>query len=208
MTYYQTLIDDFNDNSFNTGLWTSSDTSGLTETSGQLHIHAVSAYSNARSPFSYDITTAILAIKVTNTNAASASTEFYFAVKDSGGNGLFVLGTPNSAGWTFDVGGATTVSSRSGEGAGLGTGWTNGNWMGLGNLGADNIIHLYKSSDGQTWTEVGHCTVGGTLDKTALGLFVMTGCFSGTTTYQADFDDASCWSQTPPASSDGFFAEV
>lgn len=218
MTYYQTVIDNFNDNSFSGTLDTGSHAafpstvwrytgSGITETSAALHMAVGTAYPSIESHASYDITTAILAAKMTRSGTATSSVEFLFGVYDgdTGHNMVQLLFTPSSTGSEIDVQGAATISATSVTGNGFNTSWTAGQWMGVGNMGSDKVIHFYKSSDGQTWTEIAHGTVGGTFNKTTCGLALANGYYTvgESPTFVASLDDASYWSQTPPPSGAG-----
>jgi hypothetical protein len=219
MTYYQTIIDNFDDNSFNatldtgsnaafpTTIWRYTGSGLITETSQALHIPANTAYPSLDSHASYDITTAILAAKLTRSGTATASCEFLFGVYDGdpGHNVVQLLFTPSTTDSEIDVQGAATISSTVMTGNGFNTSWTAGQWMGVGNMGSDKVIHFYKSSDGQTWTEIAHGTVGGTFNKTTCGLAITNGYYTvgESPTFAVALDDASYWSQTPPSSGGG-----
>lgn len=202
----QSLIDDFNDNSFNTSIWSSGDPA-VTETGGKLSIHAVSNFPSVRSGPStvrYDISTRIMALKLSSSGSADSNTLFYFGIEDDNFESILVEGSPINNSWSFLSFSANTVLSNTvGEGSGFGTDLTPGNWVGLGNLGNDNIIHLYKSSDGSTWFEIGRCAVSGSFDKTSISFYLMAGA-STTVTWTAIVDDASVFLVVPDWSG-GFF---
>lgn len=198
MAYAQTLIDDFNDNSLNLTKWDKLGTTAITESSARLNVPCVAAYPQIQSQALYNITNGILAAKLTRigTPTASIETEFYMGVHDAANNYVQIIGLVGTSQLAFTVYGAVTTSSPVivDTTIGLGSGWTNGMWFGIGNLGSDNIIHVYKSADGQTWTEVARATVGGTFTKTATGLYFMAGAYgSAVTTFVMGVDDASYW---------------
>lgn len=201
MPYTQTVIDNFNDNSLNTSIWNLLSTNGVTEAGGVLRIPSVAAYPQVQSAASHNLTTSILAAKLTRSGTANSgvTTEFYFGVHDGAGNYLQMVSSVSAAAMGIQTYGAATVSNVVivDTTVGYGPGWTNGMWMGMGNIGSDNIVHLYKSSDGQTWTEMARATVGGTFAKTTTGLYFMAGDYSGTSsTFVTSADDASRWTFT------------
>ena len=203
MAYSQTLIDNFDDNTINLTKWTLIDGAGITESGGKLNVPAQSVYPQALSQALYNLENGILAAKLTRSGTATAETEFYFGAHDSTGTNMVgILATPSTNFWEFVTYGAAATSSEVlTDTVGVGSSWVNNTWIGVGNLGSDNILYAYKSSDGVTWTEMGHCTVGGTFGKSSTGLDITVGVYSGSSTFVAQFDDASFWSEatTPSA---------
>jgi hypothetical protein len=109
------------------------------------------------------------------------------------------VGAPYGAYITFEPYGLATFSNevKTDTTVGLGPSWVNGDWWGIGNVSSDNIFRMYKSRDGQTWTEMARCTVGGTFDRSNVAVSFKTGIWTGTTTdLNARFDDVSFWRKT------------
>jgi hypothetical protein len=199
MPYAQTVIDNFNDNSYNTAIWSSpSGTTGITETSAALRIAALTGYPEARSIANRNIATGIIGIKVSNTGTTAGAPDMYFGASDSAGNMVLIYNDIALGTWDFIPQGSAAVASKNILITNLWTGWTQGNWFGLGNLGADNVIHFYKSADGITWTEMGNCVVSGTFAKTAVGISLTCGVGTSST-FVGVFDDASYFAFTAPA---------
>jgi len=144
----------------------------------------------------FNLATGILGIKLGKLNTLTSSCEVTFVVEDNNN------GTPNSSRqvqvilqnttWIFDQLGGASLSSKSGEGTGGGLStWTEGDWVGFGNI-TGGVIYLYKSSDGQTWTEMGHATVSSFTSATA-AMGVVVGHWNGaeSPTYQAVIYEAA-----------------
>lgn len=196
MAYSQVVIDNFADGSLDSSKWTITQGPGATESGGTLNLAAVSNYPRVEGKTYFDVSTGILAAKLSTTGVRSANTEFYVGVKDSSGNHISALGGPNGSYLTFQPGGLATFSDEviTDEVLGIGPGWVDGTWWGVGNMGADNIIKMYKSSDGQEWVELARCTVGGTFNKASVAMIFMAGVWDGSTpNLVAHFDDASFW---------------
>jgi hypothetical protein len=197
--YTQTVIDNFNDNSINTSIWNQLGTTGITEVSGSLRIPSVAAYPQIQSTANRNLTTGILAAKISRSGTVGTTddTEFYFGVHDGT---RYVQAVFFPAGNTFifrEYGGSTVTSPVITDTSGLNSSWTNGTWIGMGMNASDNVLRLYKSPDGQTWTEMGRVTVGGGFVKTAAGLYFMGGYWgSSSITFAATADDASYWAFT------------
>jgi hypothetical protein len=201
MSYTQTIIDNFDDNSFNTTLWARTSSSTAVEASAKLTITPDPSTSQwLLTKLTYDLTNGnIFAFKVTKSGTAGSGTEVYCGPSDSatpGSGNRASFGAFSTSGTIeSDHQGSTTVSGFTLIGTPAGptaTAWTAGTWYGIGNWGSDNILHLYKSSDGQTWTELAHMTFGGTFaTRSAAHVFVSAGDFSGTSGYTIALDDAS-----------------
>lgn len=196
MAYSQVLIDNFADGSLDSGKWTIAQGPGATESGGTLNLACVADYPRVDGKTYFDLSTGILAAKLTASGARTPNTEFYIGAKDASGNYISALGGPNGSYLTFQPGGLASFSAEviADESVGVGPAWPNGTWWGLGNMGSDNIIKMYKSADGQTWEEMARCTVGGTFNKAAAALIFMAGVWDGSTPdLVANFDDASFW---------------
>lgn len=183
MTYTQTLYDDFNDNTFDTTKWNRTNSTNVVEASAVMSITAIAGTNEELvSKTSFDLTTGIVAGKISKTGTANAGTDFYINITDSAtvGSGNQAQGTSQGTAGTigWDNRGSTTITSPTNVGTPIGptatSGWTAGTWWGIGNMGATNILHLYSSTDGQTWTEMSHVTLGGTFSKTASFVEFMT----------------------------------
>lgn len=205
MSYAQTLIDNFNDNSFDTTLWDRTSSSTTVEASGVITITPGTSVSQwLVSKNTYNLVANIYAYKISRTGTAlsTTDTDVYFGVSDSAtvsaGNRASFDSNGSNGTLTWDNQGSTTISGFTLVGTPKGptatSGWTNGDWYGIGNWGSDNILHLYKSSDGQTWTELAHMTFGGTFaSRTAAHIILTAGDFGGASTYRLIADDASLW---------------
>lgn len=196
MAYLQTLIDDFNDASLDTGKWTITQGPGATESGGTLNLACVADYPRVQGKNFFDLSSGIVAAKLSVSGTRSAATEFYIGAHDGAGNSIAALGGPNGSYITFQGGGATTFSNEviTDTTVGVGWDWVPGTWWGIGHLGSDNILRMYNSADGQNWNEMARCTVGGTFNKSTAAMIFMTGVWDGSTpTLVANFDDASYW---------------
>ncbi|WMI34395.1 glycoside hydrolase [Streptomyces phage SheRa] len=194
MPYVQTLIDDFADGTLDSTKWEITQGPGTTESGGTLNLSCVADYPRVEGKQFFDLSKGILAAKLTVSGTRSSNTEFYIGAHDAAYNAISAMGGPAGSYLTFQGSGSTTFNTQVtvDTTVGLGPSWVNGTWWGLGNLGADNILYMYKSTDGQNWTEMAHCTVGGTFTKTAAGLVFMAGVWDGSTpSLVANFDDAS-----------------
>lgn len=194
MPYVQTLIDDFNDASLDLAKWTVTQGPGASESGGTLNLACVADYPRVEGDQQFDLSKGIFAAKLTVAGTRVDACEFYLGAEDGSGNAIAALGAPNGSYLTFNPSGSVTFNTEVivDTTVGLGSGWVNGTWWGIGNLGTDNILYMYKSTDGQNWTEMAHCTVGGTFTKTAVGMMFQAGIWNGTTTdLTAKFDDAS-----------------
>lgn len=196
MVYAQTLIDDFNDDTIDTAKWTITQGPGPTESGGTLNMPCTADYPRIEGDLFFDLSTGILASKLTVSGTRATATEFYIGAHDSSGNAISGMGAPEGSYLTFQTSGLATFSSEviTDTTIGLGPSWVNATWWGIGNMGTDNVVRMYNSTDGQTWNEMARCTVGGTFNKTAVGILFMSGVWNGTTpSLTANFEDASFW---------------
>lgn len=198
MAYAQTLIDNFADGSIDAAKWTITSGPGTTESGGTLNQAAVADYPRIEGKTYFDLANGIFAAKLSVSGTRAPNTEFYIGVHDASGNSISGLGGPNGTYLTFQAGGAASFNTEviTDTTVGIGPSWTNGKWWGIGNMGADNKIKLYNSTDGQTWNEMARCTVGGTFNKSAAALVFQAGVWDGSTpTLSANYDDASFWAK-------------
>lgn len=197
MPYVQTLLDNFDDGSLDTSKWWETQGPGYSESGGTLNFACVADYPRLENKQSFDIRTGIFAAKLSTSGARTGNTEFYIGAHDFAGNHISGMGGPAGTYMTFQPGGLTTFNTEviaSGTG-GIGPTWVPGTWWGIGNMDENNVIHMYKSSDGQNWSELGRCTVGGTYNKATTGFVMMAGVWDGSSPdLVAKFDDASFWS--------------
>jgi len=194
MTWVETLIDDFDDNSLDsTTIW---EVSGVaTETSQALHIQVTLSFPFVRTLKTHNMTNSLFAVKWNaGTGTATSSCRFGITATDPAGNDVYLVSEILTSNWAFGTNGAATVTGTT-TGTGAGTSFTNGTWFGLGMLGSDNILHGYKSADGVTWTELGHVTVGGTFDKTQVRYRIQPGYFtsSESPTWACNIPEAAVW---------------
>jgi len=201
MSYNQTLVDNFDDNSFSTSLWARTSSSTAVEASAKLTLTPNASTSQwlVTVP-TYDLTNGnIFAFQATKSGTADSTNEIYFGASDSAtpnaGNRASFGAFGTSGTIESDNQGSTTVSGFTLVGTPAGptaTGWTAGTWYGIGNWGSDNILHLYSSSDGQTWTELAHMTFGGTFaTRSACHPFISA--FGAVAGYTLALDNASLW---------------
>lgn len=197
MSYVQTIIDNFSDNVLDTTEWeVFSGAGGVSETGQALRITTSTSYPAVRSQAAHDISSGILAAKLTRSGTASGEeTEFTFGAHDGAGNSVSLFATPYNASISMSKLGAATISGTviSDATVGIGPSWAANTWLGVGNLGDDGIIHIYKSVDAVTWTEIARCSVGGTFGKTTAGFEISSGNWGGTTSFVAAFKDATYW---------------
>ncbi|ATN93664.1 hypothetical protein SEA_SCAP1_15 [Streptomyces phage Scap1] len=199
--YVQTLIDDFADAALDPVKWDITQGPGATESGGTLNLACVADYPRVEGLNYFDLSKGILAAKLSISGTRAPNTEFYLGAHDAAGNHISALGGPNGSYLTFQAGGSTTFNTEVivDTTVGIGWDWVPGTWWGIGNLGSDNIVYMYNSTDGQTWTEMAHCTVGGAFTKNAVGLVFMSGVWDGSTPdLVANYDDASYFALETP----------
>lgn len=177
VTYAQTVIDNFNDNSFDAGIWVRTNSTQVVEASAVMTVTPGNAANvELVTQATFDLTNGIVAAKFSKTGTTNAGTQFSVNIGTTTGispSGNQAQATSQGvSGLIFwDNRNSTTLTSPTNIGTPVGptanSGWTAGTWFGVGNMGATNILHCYKSTDGQTWTELSHVTLGGTFSKTA-----------------------------------------
>jgi hypothetical protein len=147
----------------------------------------------------FRLSTGILAAQLSATGSRIDASEFYIGAHDGAGNGIAAVGSPSNAYITFEPTGLATFNNevKTDTTIGVGASWVNGDWWGIGNVGADNVLRMYKSRNGQIWTEMSRCTIGGTFDRNHVAISFKSGIWNGTTTdLVAKFDNASFWRKT------------
>jgi hypothetical protein len=202
--YSRVLIDSFNSAAIDfADRWTVVQGPGYSQSSGTLNMACVMDYPWITGKNHFRLSTGILAAQVTVTGTRTDGSEFYIGAQDAAGNGISAAAAPNGAYITFEPTGLATFNNevKTDTTIGLGSSWANGDWWGIGNMGADNVLRMYKSKNGQTWTEMARCTVGGTFDPTSVAISFKTGIWNGSTTdLTAKFDNASFWRKTQVSS--------
>jgi len=179
VTWSETLIDNFNDNSLDTTtIWTNNGSGFVTESSSQLHIVGDGSYPYVKTKKTHNVTNSIFAVKwVPGSGTATTSSSYLITLDDPSGNQVILASSTLTTGWNFQSGGAATVSGTT-SGTGLGTALASGNWFGIGRIQSDNICFVYKSTDGLNFTSLGGVTVGGTFDKTKCQFRIQAGHYT------------------------------
>jgi hypothetical protein len=201
MVSYKSAIDDFNDNSLDTSKWEVL-VAGPTESSTVLNIPFTTsnpAIRFAQQRTCYDVSKGLLAIRLTRSGTASAAAVLKLGVRDSAGEYIMLTCPTNSTTFSIECSGGITVGSSVGvesPSLGFGSGWGNTDYFAVGNMGADNILHFYRSANGGlSWIEIAKTTlVTGTFDKVKAGLRMVGNLTTGTSTFVAQMDDASYFS--------------
>lgn len=176
----KTSIDTFTGSTLNSSLWTSNTGADLTVSGGSLNCEDQIAFPGVTPKTFYNLRNNILAFRwLTPTGTTTPTTEFDFDVEDaSGANSIGVamyVGNAATDANQFYANGTVSVSDSGGSNATLGTTTPNGTWIGIGMIGADKVVHVFTSPDGVTWTLHRKITYTGTIDTTALGLYLGTG---------------------------------
>jgi hypothetical protein len=194
--WLQTLLDDFGSGSLDGTKWYEADGSaGISVSSGKLRINAVNSYPMVEySNADFDLSSGILAAKLYQSGTAAAGTYMFLGAQDEVGNAVYIVcQVYDSTAYNISAWGDTDLEDIvQVETDVFGPSWTAGTWMGIGNL-ASEVVYFYTSSDGQTWTEIGHATIASGFDATQSRIFFMTGLDSGTTDWTLLVDDPSKW---------------
>lgn len=195
MAYTPVLLDDFNDGVLDEAVrWNITQGPGASESGGTLNTPCTMDYPRVEGRVFQDLSKGIWAAKLTATGTRGDATEFYLGAHDGAGNHISAMGAPSGAYITFQPGGTATFNTEviTDVSVGVGGSWVNGTWWGIGNLGSDNVLRMYKSVDGLTWTEMARCNVGGTYNKAHTSILFMGGIWDGTvSSLVAKFDDAT-----------------
>lgn len=188
MAFNQTLIDDFHSVALDTTIWTLV-TGSVTAGGSTVTLAAATTFPTIKSIKRYDIGSSILSFQVSQTGTGNANSQWFLEAVDASGNGVGIEADPTSATWAFDVDGAATVSGTVKSITTFWSTWTAGDYVGLGMSGT--TMTLYKSTDRQTWTVMGTCTVAGTFNKNAVSLQISGGALTGSSTWACVADNAS-----------------
>lgn len=202
MAYKQTIYDDFNDNSFSTTKWTvTAGGSYITESSQRLNVASNAQYSYFYSQNLWDIRDGIVAMKLsrsgtTGTDGGWPVDELNIMTEDSTGNGVGAYFTPHAGDYSSSSWGDASVGGEElFEANVFGPSWTNGTWFGIGGVrwnGANtNWAHLYKSTDGITWTRLARFDIY-SIDTSNVRLVISLGRWAtGGSTFAIQLDDVS-----------------
>ncbi|HEY0934802.1 MAG TPA: hypothetical protein VGD91_13795, partial [Trebonia sp.] len=213
-TYTQSLIDNFNTGSvLNSTVWNVPvGGDGISVTGGKLVIQGISGDEQVavvKAP--YNLANGIFALQLSQAGTASAGTMWFFGVTDNGvtlGNYWEFQTFPIRAQWYSWAGtGAATANNAGNQNIlGLST-WNNGDWLAMGNynLNGTNDVHVYKSPDGVTWTEIASFTVTGVTNENAVSFYFGTNYDAGAapSNYVATVDNVSWFARGASAGGGG-----
>lgn len=222
-TYAQTLYDGFAGSSVDSSLWIEPvNSNGISVSGGKLLIEGLTNYEQVMvqtTPFSRDLSAGIFGLQLSQSGTPVTGTMWFLGICDNyvsaGGNAYEFQTFPGggSAGgagswysWAFS---GTDVSNDTGDQDILSMSvWNNGDWLGIGNynLDGENDVHVYKSSDGVTWTEIASFQVTGAINESVCGFYFGTNYDSGTTgtsTYLATIDNVSWFARESSSSGGG-----
>lgn len=180
MTYTETIIDDFAGSSLDTGIWYDFETGGV-ESGGNFTFPTSTGYGQIVTTGTFNIKTGILAFQITNSGTATASCQVQMGVStDDLANTIYLAMNIIGGSWSLYSGGDPTLASVVASGS-LGASWTNGNWLGIGNVDGSNNIYVYSSSDKETWTQIGSAVVTPNgMDLTAVQFNIVNGYYTAT----------------------------
>lgn len=204
MGWIETDYDTFSGSSIDLTKWygtfhTNSDPN-YTESAGKAHLGASSYGSFMYSQQAWDVTDSIVAIKLSHSGTAASTTQFGFGLFDNTNSGMIYAHSLHwtGAAWTWTAWGGSpdTVSAPTGTGAGLGSDWVDGDWLGIGLCRLDEVLHLYKSSDGANWIEIGTCVAGG-FDQSNVSVVLFTQDTPSTANWFALIDTVAVFAQNP-----------
>lgn len=221
-TYTQTLIDAFPGSTLNSGLWTEPvNTNGISVSGGTLKVQGLTNSEQVvlQTSFSRNLADGIFGLQLSQSGTGVHGTMWFLGVADGpvsdGGNAYEFQTFPagGSAGgagswysWAFS---GTDVSGDTGDDDILSPSvWHNGDWLAIGdyNLNGSNDVHVYKSSDGETFTEIASFEVTGAINEATTGFYFGTNYDDGTTgtsTYLATIDNVSWFTRGTSAASSG-----
>lgn len=190
-SYTQTIIDNFDDNSFNSNLWTlSGDPADVSETGGELHVRATTNYTLVVSPRNFDLTSGFFGFKWSYTGTPLSTSLLGLGLNDDSDNQMIITSDIADNSWSVYTSGTITNTASTGDQTAFTSEWTSGDWLGIGMIAA-GVIHVYKSSDTTTWTEIATISYTGAFNANKVGLILSSGDSAGTTSYYGIFDDVS-----------------
>jgi len=142
---------------------------------------------------SFNLSNGIVGMKISQSGTRTSGCLLTLIVEDTNN------ATPNasrqiqivmdSTTWFFDQLNGAGTASKVGEGTGGGlSSWAAGDWMGFGY--DSSTFRFYKSSDGQTWTELGHCSISSfTTTAVAIGIDIINFDATGASTWTVIIDE-------------------
>lgn len=189
--YTQTVIDNFDDNSFNTSLWyVDGSSADITESGGELHVQATTNYTRIVNSLTFDLTSGFFGFKWSYTGTPLSTSVLGFGVTDDSNSELMILADIADNAWSVYTSGAVTSGATTGNQTAFTSDWTSGDWLGIGMI-SGGVLHFYKSSDTTTWTEIASVAYTGTFNGKKTGIDIGSGDSAGSTTYYGVFDDVS-----------------
>ena len=213
VSYTQTLIDGFSGSTLNTtSIWrVPVGGDGISVSGGKLIIEAISGDEQvvSQQTANTNLADGIFALQLSQSGTTASGTMFWFGITDGAGT----LGNyyefqcfPIRGQWYSYAGTGAATSGDTGNQDILSLSvWNNGDWLGMGNynLLGSNDVHVYKSSDGVTWTEIASFEVTGAIDESAVSWYFGTNYDPGTGSenYVATIDNASWFTRGASASS-------
>lgn len=194
-TWEQTVLDNFSSGSLDETKWTLPDgPTGVSVSSGKLQIVAGTTYpmvSYINDDF--DLSSGIVAAKLSQTGTLAGTELAFVGVDDGSGNSAYIQCTVADSSYALTAWGDTDLEDIVKVASeGFGSDWTAGHWLGLGNL-TSGVLYWYSSTDGSSWTEIGHATIVSGMDTTTTRVWFMCGIASGTSTWTFQIDDPSKW---------------
>lgn len=194
-TWEQTVLDNFSSGSLDETKWTLPDgPTGVSVSSGKLQIVAGTTYpmvSYINDDF--DLSSGIIAAKLSQTGTLAGTELAFVGVDDGSGNSAYIQCTVADSSYALTAWGDTDLEDIVKVASeGFGSDWTAGHWLGIGNL-TSGVLYWYSSTDGSSWTEIGHATIVSGMDTTTTRVWFMCGVDSGTSTWTFQIDDPSKW---------------
>lgn len=141
-----------------------------------------------------DLSTGFYAAQYSFSGTPNGDENLYVGAEDPDGNQAYVAYHKSDNSWFTDTEGAT---SHSGDVLVTPVTVSDGDWIGIGNIGSDNIIHAYHSVDGQSWTEFYRFVVGGSFNKSLTSFSVVVADSSGSGSLVISIDNASFFMPAP-----------
>lgn len=182
-----TIIDNFDDNSFNAAIWLNNHG---TETGGKYHLLANNTYPELHAIDTLNMATGFAAVQVSSSGTAGSDSDFYLGFTDDAGNAIFVVYNFSSQSWDTSTWAATVAGDFVEETTAT---IAAGDWVGVGLIGDDGVCHVYHSTDGVGWTQIHTFPISGSLDKASAHYMVSSGdsVGSGSETFTLIVDNAT-----------------
>lgn len=202
VSYTPTLIDGFAGSSLDTSKWlTPVDSEGISVSSGTLKVQGISGSEQVvvNKPLTYKLGDGIFGLQLSQSGTGASGTMWFFGIADGNdplGNYWEFQTFPARAEWYSWAGtGAATSNDQGNQNILSPSVWHNGDWLAMGdyNLHGQNDVHVYKSSDAVTWTEIASFTVTGAIDESAICFYFGTNYDpgAGSSSYLATVDNVT-----------------